>query len=147
MIRDDRTKAEEMFEQMTEIVQNTSFLQNRNRILKLPFTLFKVWESGKDYVVNEVLQHNKIKYFIIKAPNKNQNTIPPSDTSMIDNFRPFTDVDDKDYIFGEYIENKMCRYYNGVLYKAKNITDPIYGFPNKTTPNLAPNNWNIIENN
>ncbi|MDR0207023.1 MAG: hypothetical protein LBI45_07200 [Bacteroidales bacterium] len=141
MIRDEKTKVDEMFAQMTEIVQNTSFLQNRNRILKLPFTLFKKWISGTTPIVNEVLQYDGKKYFTIKSPNSNQNTTPPSYPTMIDLFRPFTDADDKEWIFGEYVENGFIRTYDGVVYEAQNITDPVYGFFNKTTPNLASQNW------
>jgi hypothetical protein len=144
MIRDDKTKVDEMFATLTEIVQNTSFNLNRGRILRLPYTLFKKWESGKNYVVNEVLQYEGIKYFTIKAPNSNQNTIPPSNQSMIDNYRPFTDVDDKEWIYGEYVENGFIRFEDGVAYKAKGITDPVYGFFNKTAPSLATQNWEIV---
>ena len=144
MIRDEKTKIDEMFAQMTEIVQGTSFLQNRNRLLKLPFTLFKKWEAGKSYVTNEVLQHNGIKYFTIKAPNQNQNTIQPSEQSMIDNYRPFTDVDDKDWIYGEYVENGFIRFDNGVAYEACNITDPVNVFKNLTRPAATAANWKKV---
>jgi len=146
MIRTEKEKIDEMFAQMTEIVQNTSFLNTRNKILKLPYTLFKLWESGKNFTTNEVLQHEGVKYFVIKAPNNNQNTIPPSEPSMIDNFRPFTDVDDKEWIYGEYVENGFIRYFNGDAYEAQNISDPVYGFTNKVTPNLAAANWKVITN-
>ena len=144
MIRDEKTKIDEMFAQMTEIVQNTSFVTDRQRILKLPYTLFKVWKSGYAGVANEILQHKGVKYFTVKKPNAQQALIEPNSPDAIEIYRPFTDIDDKEWIFGEYIENGWIRYDNGVAYQAYGITDPLNVFMNRVKPSLAPANWKKV---
>jgi hypothetical protein len=143
MIRTEVKKIDDMFSELCALANKETWLLNRDRLLRLPHTLFKVWYSGYRNVANEAIQYNGNKYFSIKACNPSQSLIVPSETAAIEFYRLIKDADDREWQAGEWVLNGFRRYDDGVLYEVQNVALPDI-FLNQNRPSLTPTNWKIV---